>query len=108
MRSFNHLYIILLMFISISVYPQCSDLCAYYTRLDFNDHNTGKYADVIVEISGMGKFVFSCEYNYQPYRQPEGGKRMLVERLIVGGADQLEPFMEFCTSDHCKIGMYRT
>jgi len=55
----------------------------YYTRLNFDDSgNTGKYADIIVDIPEKGRFIFSREYSYQPYWQPDGGKRSLVDRLI--------------------------
>jgi hypothetical protein len=56
---------------------------AYYTRLPFNDFGfTGKYADIIVELPEKGNFVFSREYSYQPYWQPQSYKRFLVNRLI--------------------------
>jgi len=36
-----------------------SDFYAYYTRLEYNDHNnTGQYADLIVKIGTNGRFVF--------------------------------------------------
>lgn len=55
----------------------------YYTRLPFNDSGfTGKFADIVIDLSGKGQFIFSREYSYQPYWVPAGGKRFLVDRLI--------------------------
>ena len=60
-----------------------NSIVGYYTRLSFDDHNfTGKFADIVVDIPGKGKFIFSREYSYQPYWQPENNKRFLVDRLI--------------------------
>jgi len=59
-----------------------SDFYAYYTRLDYDDHNnTGKYADLIVKI-GRGQFVFCREFSYLPYWQPSGTKKYFVDRIL--------------------------
>jgi len=56
---------------------------AYYTRLLFEDHGfTGKYADIVVELSQQGQFTFSRESGYQPRWLPLGGKQHSVARLI--------------------------
>ena len=56
---------------------------AYYTRLLFDDHGfTGKYADIVVELSQQGQFTFSRESGYQPRWLPLGGKQHSVARLI--------------------------
>ena len=59
-----------------------SDFYAYYTRLDYDDHNnTGQYADLIVQIGTNGRFVFCREFGYRPYWQPSGTK-YFVDRLL--------------------------
>ena len=61
---------------------QPSDFYAYYTRLDYDDHNnTGQYADLIVKIGTNGRFVFGREFGYLPYWQPSGTK-YFVDRLL--------------------------
>ena len=58
-------------------------ITGYYTRLPYDDQNfTGKYADVVVTLKSKGSFIFSREYGYQPYWQPNGGKRTLVNTII--------------------------
>ena len=62
---------------------QNKKIVGYYTRLSFDDHNfTGKFADIVIDIPIIGKFIFSREYSYQPYWQPAGNKHFLVDRLI--------------------------
>ena len=74
--------IILLLFSSLVVCAQSSDFYAYYTRLDYDDgNNTGKYADVVVNLGTKGKFVFSREYSYLPYWYVSG-KKHFVDRII--------------------------
>ena len=59
-----------------------SDFYAYYTRLEYDDHNnTGQYADLIVQIGTNGRFVFCREFGYLPYWQPSGTK-YFVDRLL--------------------------
>jgi hypothetical protein len=63
-------------------------ITGYYTRLPFDDGGfTGKYADIIVDLSNKGRFVFSREYSYQPYWIPVGGSIFLVERLVTRSGD---------------------
>ncbi len=70
MQSFNHIAISILMLLSLPAYSQSSDFYAYYTRLDFEDNNnTGKYADIVVNVNKHGQLVFSREYSYLPYWQ---------------------------------------
>ena len=62
---------------------QPKNIVGYYTRLSFADHDfTGKFADIVIDIPGKGKFIFSREYSYQPYWQPANNKQFLVDRLI--------------------------
>ena len=51
-----------------------AELGAYYTRLDYKDNISGKYADVIVEFDNNRKFVFCRESSYLPYWETEKGK----------------------------------
>ncbi|WP_444921370.1 LamG domain-containing protein [Microbulbifer sp. CnH-101-G] len=49
---------------------------AYYTRInspDIPEKTSGPYADVIVNIDGKGKFVFSREHSYRPVWHFTGG-----------------------------------
>jgi hypothetical protein len=59
-----------------------SDFHAYYTRLDYDDHdNTGRYADLIAKIGTKGRFVFCREFGYLPYWQPAETK-YFVDRIL--------------------------
>ncbi len=63
-------------------FSQSSGFYAYYTRLDYNDNNnTGKYADIIVNINNKGILVFSRENSYLPYWEIKGIKHFF-ERII--------------------------
>jgi hypothetical protein len=63
--------------------PPPSPLTAYHTRLPFDDHgSTGRYADIVIDLPGKGRFVFSREFSYQPCWEPAGGGRHPVPRLI--------------------------
>ena len=56
---------------------------AFYTRLPYDDQgNTGKFADIVIELPQKGQFIFCREFGYQPYWRPAGGKRESVARLI--------------------------
>jgi hypothetical protein len=61
---------------------QPDDFFAYYTRLDFDDgNNTGKYADIVVQVNHMGELVFSREYSYLPYWK-YGDQKQFVDEII--------------------------
>lgn len=63
-------------------FSQSSGFYAYYTRLDFDDNNnTGKYADIVVQVNGMGRLIFSREYSYTPYWEAQGSRHFL-DRII--------------------------
>ena len=65
---------------------KASDFYAYYTRLEYDDHNnTGQYADLIVKIGTNGRFVFCREFGYRPYWQPSGTKYFVDPLLPVTG-----------------------
>ena len=56
MRSYFLFSIAILMLLSVSAYSQSSEFYAYYTRLDFEDNNnTGKYADIVVNVNKYGQ-----------------------------------------------------
>jgi len=64
------------------VLSQSTHFFAYYTRLEYQDNqNTGKYADIIVNINNTGKLIFSREYSYLPYWEVNGSKHFF-ERII--------------------------
>jgi len=80
--AFATLTAILFLTTSITVYSQKQDFYTYYTRLDFEDgNNTGKYADVVIQVNQLGKLIFSREYSYLPYWQPDDTKHF-VEKII--------------------------
>jgi len=79
---FYSLAIVLFLATDITVFSQSPDLYAYYTRLDFDDNNnTGKYADIVVQVNNKGRLVFSREYSFLPYWEVNGSKYFL-ERII--------------------------
>lgn len=62
--------------------PPSSGFYAYYTRLDFDDqNNTGKYADIVVQVNDLGRLIFSREYSYLPYWEAKGSK-LFLSRMI--------------------------
>lgn len=63
--------------------PSQTKITGYYTRLPFDDNGySGKYADIVIDLPGKGRFVFSREYSYQPYWAPVEKGRYHVARLI--------------------------
>jgi len=88
MKKISSLSFVMFLFLTTLV---GQNIKGYYTRLNFDDSGyTGKYADIIVELSGKGKFVFSREYSYQPYWQANGKELVLVDRLIPRKGDGLK------------------
>jgi len=88
MKKFQFICIVLFIFF---VNVSAQNIKGYYTRLDFDDSGfTGKYADIVIELSGKGQFIFSREYSYQPYWQPNNEERSLVKRLIPRNGDGTE------------------
>ncbi|MCP4453673.1 MAG: hypothetical protein GY809_19610, partial [Planctomycetes bacterium] len=66
----------------VPVHAESSDFYSHYTRLAYeDDNNTGKYADVVVNLGKQGQFVFSREYSYLPYWYVSG-KKHFVQRVI--------------------------
>ncbi|MCF7974139.1 MAG: LamG domain-containing protein [Phycisphaerae bacterium] len=69
-------------FVETSVCAESSDFYAYYTRLAYDDdNNTGKYADLVVNLGRTGQLVFSRQYSYLPYWQASG-KKLFLDRII--------------------------
>jgi len=67
---------------SLTLFSQSSDFYATYTRLDFDDNNnTGKYADIVINIKNKGKLVFSREYSYLPFWEAKNSKQFF-ENII--------------------------
>jgi len=61
-----------------------ADLKGYYTRTDYDDSHSGKWADVIVEVSDMGRLVFGRETGFLPVWETDSGEwhvTSLVDRL---------------------------
>jgi len=68
------------------VLSQSNDFYAYYTRLEHKDNNnTGKYADVVVNVKKAGKLVFSREYSYLPYWEANGSKQFFESIIPIEG-----------------------
>ncbi|MCP4311763.1 MAG: LamG domain-containing protein [Bacteroidetes bacterium] len=65
---------------------QSTAFYAYYTRLAYNDNNnTGKYADIVVNVSKTGKLVFSREYSYLPYWEVKSSKQFFQSIIPITG-----------------------
>ncbi len=63
-------------------FAQSSEFFAYYTRLDYKDNNnTGKYADIVVQVKNSGRLIFSREFSYSPYWEA-GGSKHFFDRII--------------------------
>jgi hypothetical protein len=61
---------------------ESSGFHAYYTRLPFHDdNNTGKYADIVVNLGNTGRFVFSREYSYLPFWEA-ADKKHFAESIV--------------------------
>jgi len=73
---------VILFSLHTDTFSKSSNFYAYYTRLDYKDsNNTGKYADIVVNIDNNGKLVFSREYSYLPYWEVNDSKQF-VENII--------------------------
>jgi len=73
---------VILFSLNTVAFSQSSNFYAYYTRLDYKDNNnTGKYADIVVNVNNNGKLVFSREYSYLPYWEVNDSKQF-VENII--------------------------
>jgi hypothetical protein len=69
-----------------SAHSQSPGFYAYYTRLGFEDgNNTGKYADIVVNVKQLGKFVFNREYSYLPYWQTRNAKHFVDKIIPING-----------------------
>lgn len=80
------LCVVIVLSMNISAYSQSSDFYAYYTRLDYEDgNNTGKYADIVVNVGQLGEFVFSREYSYLPYWQASQIKHFVSKIIPISG-----------------------
>ncbi len=65
---------------------QSTDFSAYYTRLAYNENNnTGKYADIVVNINNTGRLVFSREYSYLPYWEAKSSKQFFQSIIPIKG-----------------------
>ena len=76
------LFVTFTLLMEVPACAQSPDFYAYYTRLAYDDdNNTGKYADIVVNLGHTGQLVFSREYSYLPYWQASKRKHF-VERII--------------------------
>lgn len=71
---------------------QAQEFYAYYTRTNYKDGISGKYADIIVSYGRKGEFVFSRKSCYLPYWKTSKGK-WYVDELIhrKGNGTKLHP-----------------
>lgn len=76
----------------LSTVAVAADFGAYYTRLNYEDKITGKYADVVVELNENRRIEFSRESSYLPYWKTENGK-WYVDEVIPRSGDgtKLQP-----------------
>ncbi len=65
---------------------------AYYTRLDYEDEITGKYADIVVKLDENQQLIFSRESSYLPYWETEKGK-WFVDEIVPrkGDGNKIKP-----------------
>jgi hypothetical protein len=67
---------------AIPQHAAASGFYAYHTRLPFDDdNNTGKYADIVVNLDGTGQLVFSREFGYLPFPPVQAGSRQAASIL---------------------------
>jgi len=98
----------------VPVCAESSDFYAHYTRLAYDDdNNTGKYADIVVNVGKQGQFVFGREYSYLPFWQASGKKyfvNRIPDKIIVHwryAPDQRrDSFMRFRETYCGDIGTY--
>lgn len=82
MKALLIILILVLICTGKDAFSQSSGFYAYYTRLEYNDNNnTGKYADIVVNVNNTGLLVFSRENSYLPYWEVNGSKQFF-ERII--------------------------
>ena len=75
MKALHIILIFVLICTGNNAFSQSSGFYAYYTRLEYNDNNnTGKYADIVVNVNSTGLLVFSRENSYLPYWEVKGSK----------------------------------
>jgi hypothetical protein len=80
------LCVVVVLLTNASAYAQSCDFYAYYTRLNYDDgNNTGKYADIVVNVRELGKLVFSREYSYLPYWQASQTKHFVDKIIPING-----------------------
>ncbi len=92
LANFLFILIVSLLINSISVPLWAAPLKGYYTRTDYKDEISGKFADIVVELDSNKKVVFSRESSYLPYYQTQQGKWYLdeiVERT--GDGTEIKP-----------------
>lgn len=77
MKSHYLLTFIAIAIVSNALYAQ--DFYGYYTRTDYDDGISGKYADVIVSYGNNGRIVFSRESSYLPSWQTGKGEYYFEE-----------------------------
>jgi hypothetical protein len=88
LRSFKGIFMLFSIIILAGdfAFPQSSGFYAFYTRLDFDDHNnTGKYADIVVKVNDSGRLVFSREFSYAPFWEAKGLKHFLDKIIPFNG-----------------------
>jgi len=85
-------YIAILIFILSITITNAQNFYGYYTRTDFPDKISGKYADVIVSLGEKGKVVFSRESSYLP-KWISNGNEYYFEEVVErkGDGSELQP-----------------
>jgi hypothetical protein len=71
------------------------DFFGYYTRTDYEDGISGKYADIIVSYDKKGKVIFSRESSYLPKWETDNGQYYfdeIIERMGDGTELQSDRF----------------
>jgi len=76
------LFVMSAFLVGVPACAESSGFYAYYTKLAYDDdNNTGKYADIVVNVGQQGQFVLSRQYSYLPFWQASG-KKHFVDRIL--------------------------
>lgn len=98
------LYVTCIFLMVAPAHAEPSEFFAYYTRLAYDDdNNTGRYADIVVNVGEQGQFIFSRQYSYLPFWQPSGQKHFVDRILRFLGDGPVERPDKINKSSHVRI-----
>lgn len=91
------------MMVLLPIMAKSDEFHAYYTRLDFEDRISGKYADIVVSFGKRGQFVFGRESSYLPYWQTGKGRWFISEIVPRSGNGPKERPDLGCWYSHVRL-----